>query len=148
MFKLIALIGAVAGGATYGIYESGYLDRDCDGGGCSISKPLPCCAEKPNPEGSAESCEGETSSCCSAKAKPFAAKTSCCSEEGADPTSLVSAKGVEKAATKAAAFCCPNPCLACVLIACDGCAECATCCGGDNAKGAVAGMAVVAAKVK
>lgn len=127
MFKVIALIGAVAGGATYGIYH--YGPNSCDGT-CPLSRKS-CCSDAPKPD---------PADCC-------ASHEPCCGDSAGCPTGFVSAKTTNKIGEKAA-LCCVNPCLACVLVACEACdnctAGCAACCDEANAKAAVAGPAAFA----
>jgi hypothetical protein len=75
MFKILALVGAIAGGATYGLYAHTDLFKQCDGSGCPLSassQPQPCCQESSVAK---PSCCEETSPCCEEKAACCASKT-------------------------------------------------------------------------
>lgn len=139
MFKVIALIGAVAGGATYGYYQYGY--EGCDGGTCPLSRKS-CCADAPQPAGD---CCASHDACCDDKVA--SAKASCCAESATCPTGFFTSAKTSKAAP-----CCANPCAACA-DGCDWCPiceiDCSGCCG-LTANAAVAGpaAAIVASKPK
>ena len=75
MFKILALVGAIAGGATYGLYAHTDLFKQCDGSGCPLTasaQPQPCCQESSVAK---PSCCEETSPCCEEKAACCASKT-------------------------------------------------------------------------
>lgn len=153
MFKIIALCGALVGGAAYGLYtQTDLLGGKCGGNGCPLASlkccegkdtATPSCCANPCPActpvcDGCPDCEAGCSTCCdSAKAvapAPRSAST-CCS------TTAVSAKSPCCATAPVSAkkaSCCANPCPDCVKAACDACPTCADCCGGA-AQAAVAG---------
>ena len=47
MFKIIALIGAIAGGATYGLYAHTDLFGSKCNGNCPLTGKKLCCSEEP-----------------------------------------------------------------------------------------------------
>jgi hypothetical protein len=133
MFKIAAVLGLVAGGAGYAVYE--YTDWF---GGCSGShtacvqqqqEPVksPCCqSQQDGSEASASCCEASAkvvvkSACCA---------RGCCAEVTTSPLAVK------------AALSCDNPCLAGVLVACELCAGSTN----ANAAAAVAGGAAVTVK--
>ena len=59
MFKIIALIGAIAGGATYGLYAHTDLFGGKCNGNCPLMGKKPCCSEEPK----------ATSACCGRRAR-------------------------------------------------------------------------------
>jgi hypothetical protein len=128
MFKILAIVGAIAGGTTYGLYAHTDLFKDCGGTNCPVSvaaEAKPCCQESSAPkpeccEPGASCCE-EKASCCSTKAT--AAKLPACCASKTLPVST--------------AACCANPCPQCAI-------ECSVCCG-DSAKAAIAGPAAIVA---
>ena len=113
MFKIVAVLGLVAGGAGYALYEHTDL-FGCKGGSCPLSK----------------------NSCCSQPAVTPACYSAGSGCDGSVPC-------CETAITTTVAACCADPCLACALVACEACAECADCCGTASATAAVAGPAAV-----
>jgi hypothetical protein len=127
MFKIIALCGAIAGGATYGLYtQTDVFGSKCGGDGCPLAALKSCCeSNEPSAEPKSPCCESGSAA---------TAPESCC---------------LSKASAKKAASCCANPCPECVKAACEACPTCADCCG-DGAKTAVAGSfaAVVSAPKK
>lgn len=158
MFKIIALIGAIAGGTTYGLYAHTDLFGDKCHGNCPLAaksccngnvNATPSCCVTPCPDcakGCDECCDVCDLCCGAATAVAVSTKTNgsagfpaCCS----DKTTLVSAK-------KAA--CCADPCPSCTPNCEACCPACPTVCGaccGVSAKAAVAGpAAVVAGAVK
>lgn len=102
MFKIIALVGAIAGGATYGLYaHTDLFGYKCDGSRCALVAKLPCCegdgptvysppcCDKPC-AACADGCDGcplceiDCSACCTAVATAIStgavnAKPDCCS---------------------------------------------------------------------
>ena len=143
MFKILAIVGAIAGGTTYGLYAHTDLFKECAGTNCPLSTAAeikPCCQESAAPK--TECCEpGE--SCCEEKA-------SCCSTKAAaaKPASCCASKTVPVSTAKAA--CCADPCPQCEIdcsVCCPACPTmCASCCG-DSAKAAIAGPAAIVAGV-
>jgi hypothetical protein len=172
MFKVIAILGAVAGGAGYGLYahtdlfnnETAPLTKKSCCQGKDATTATPSCCATPCPS-CADGCDGcplcevDCSACCGSAAsvaaaakKPeacCAAKKPCCETQEAccATTSPVSAR---VAKTKKAPSCCANPCAACA-DGCDWCplceVDCSACCG-LSANTAVAGPAAVAGVVK
>ena len=136
MFKIVAVLGLIAGGAGYATYE--YTDLfGCDNSAtCPLAKKAagetaaqPSCCEP------ASDCCEPTAACCEAPSKVAAMAKAGCTD------SCCSAKTTTVAAKVAA--CCDNPCVACALLACEACADCATCCGAASTPAAVAGVAAV-----
>lgn len=126
MFKMIALVGAIAGGATYGLYAHTGVFSKCSEGGCPLAAMKSCCEEsKPCCEKSEPCCDAEKGS----TAPVSVASASCCSIKASAPKPT----------------CCATPCPACAA-GCDGCpicaVDCSDCCGA-SAKTAVAGVAGV-----
>jgi hypothetical protein len=130
MFKIAAVLGLVAGGAGFAVYE--YTDWF---GGCSghtvcngSPEPVavqPCCQER---AGSGE----VVTECCEAPAK-VVARASCCAG---------CCEAAPSATAKLAASV-GNPHVAGALLACE---ACATHCDASGARAAVGGMAVVSTK--
>jgi hypothetical protein len=150
MFKIVALVGLLAGGAGYAAYE--YTDLfGCKGQTCSLSNnqqaAKPSCCDP-----GADCCEAGAACCDSAKA---AAKPAACCQTGDECCEVRAAccsapsRTVAVSAKKAA--CCANPCAACA-DGCDGCPiceiDCSGCCGAESAKIAVGGPAALAKPVK
>jgi hypothetical protein len=142
MFKILALVGAIAGGATYGLYShTDLFNNQCGGKGCPLTaaaETKPCCQDstdlKPSCcEPSAPCCE-ETASCCATKAAAAKSVASCCKSQ----TIPVSTK----------AACCTDPCPLCATACEVCCPACPTVCGaccGVSVKVAIAGPAGVVA---
>jgi hypothetical protein len=139
MFKIIALIGAIAGGATYGLYaHTDLFNKHCDGG-CPLSAqadPSPCCQNaQPKPDccqTGSECCEPQSPCCAAPKAN---VASSCCAS-----------KTIPVSTTKAA--CCADPCPQCAVdcsVCCPACPSvCGSCCG-LSTKAAIAGPAAIVA---
>jgi hypothetical protein len=132
MFKIAAVLGLVAGGAGYAVYEY----TDLFGSNCgSCSQSSQDCTITP---------VAVTPSCCETSTEGALAVSPCCS--AATKVSAVSpccaAKTNSIAANAALSF--HNPYLAVALIAREACAEGAQCCTSNNASAAVAGVAAVA----
>jgi hypothetical protein len=140
MFKLIALLGVVAGGAAYGLYsQTDLFGSKC--GTCSQAKKscceketltaLPPCCAVPCP-----SCAANCDDCCDICDVCCGAAVQLSSGVAiAKPEACCAAKATTvQVATKAAA-CCVGLCAACGT-ACDGCAlcafDCGACCGVDK----------------
>ena len=102
MFKILALVGAIAGGTTYGLYaHTDLFDKKCGGPGCPLTtsagvqpdaKPLcceptaPCCEEHPPCcSTKAAAAKPAAAPCCASKTIPVSAKAACC----ADPCPIV-----------------------------------------------------------
>lgn len=144
MFKIIALVGAIAGGTSYGLYaHTDLFGSHC--GNCSLSAKKSCCnadspALPPCCE-SGEDCCSPGAACCEIGSAISAGTT------GSGAPSCCSAKTQPISAAKAS--CCANPCPACA-VACDNCpicqVDCSGCCG-LSAKAAVAGPAAALAGV-
>ena len=138
MFKIAAVLGLVAGGAGYAVYEYtdlfGCNDHSCPLGGKS------CCLDQqksvtPECYQQNASCCEESGSCCesgsrvSAIVKGAAASSSCCAAKSHSvPTQL--------------AACAGTPAAVSANLACEECADCGACCSGSNAKAAIAGAAM------
>lgn len=123
MFKILALCGAIAGGATYGLYAHTDLFK-CDGG-CplagkkvssdSSSAVLPPCCQR------VDDCCESGDVCCALGTAVSAGMT------GSKTDSCCSLSKVSVA--KKTAPCCTDPCPACAN-GCDGCPICGgDCCG-------------------
>ena len=128
MFKILAIVGAIAGGTTYGLYAHTDLFKQCSGTNCPLSTAAeikPCCQESAAPK--TECCE-PGASCCEEKA-------SCCSTKAA--AAKLPACCASKTLPVSTAACCANPCPQCAI-------ECSVCCG-DSAKAAIAGPAAIVA---
>jgi hypothetical protein len=136
MFKIIALVGMLAGGAGYAAYE--YTDLfGCKGKTCPLSNTQQPVAATPSCcQPGADCCEVSASCCDAGSTAKVVAKTTGCTDSCCSP------KTTTTAATKVVA-CCAHPCIACALLACEACADCAACCGATNAKAAVAGPAAL-----
>src|SRR5262245_43440055 len=137
MFKILALVGAIAGGATYGLYAHTDLFK-CTGNGCQLSasaEPKPCCQTYPE---ASPSCSEKSSSCCEEVSPCCAAKT--LAVAGVAPA--CASQTIPVSVTKSA--CCPAPCDECVKAACTGCDACSTCCS-VSAKAAIGGSAAFVA---
>jgi hypothetical protein len=170
MFKMIAILGLVAGGAGYGLYAHTDL-FDCNGGSCSVAKKqccsqgvsptavTPSCCATPCPgcETGCPDCCDDCGDCCGVTSAVSAAakkpEASCCSAKKAccevqDVCCVASTLASVKVAKKAS--CCANPCAACA-DGCDWCplceVDCSACCG-LSANAAVAGPAAVAGVTK
>jgi hypothetical protein len=166
MLKVLALAGAIAGGAVYGLYE--YTDvfcTHCDSNKtCSLVAKTSCCDLK-----------GALPSCCSEQHECCASNIGCCDSNalgsvagtlaisamvGHRATSSVAKANCDTtspccAGTKAAvakkSSCCADPCPQCV-VACEVCCPvgpivCGDCCS-VSAKTAVGGAAAVATTLK
>ena len=175
MFKIIALVAAIAGGATYGLYaHTNLLGKKCDGScplanrsccdGASTESPStespntgsasaasPSCCVIPCPACSAgcEKCCDICELCCSGAQ---AVSAGAAGAAGAKPEACCSVKASTKVSAKKAG-CCADPCPLCA-VACEECCPacpvvCGACCG-VSAKAAVAGpaAAVVAGVTK
>jgi len=141
MFKIMAVVGLVAGGAAFGVYHHTELYQCsshtcstapkpcCTGDSTDLVVPQPCCADLDlsNPEVAALA-TAKVESCCSKKVK------SCC-DAG---ETLASAKPNTVAAQ--VALCCGSPSLVGVALAC---ADYAMCCDSASANAAVAGPAAL-----
>jgi hypothetical protein len=83
MFKILALVGAIAGGATYGLYAHTDLFK-CGGGDCPLSvsaETKPCCQTSNEAAPSCcekiSTCSEEASPCCAAKTLAAAGVAPC-----------------------------------------------------------------------
>src|SRR5262245_49167919 len=134
MFKVIALVGAIAGGTTYGLYaHTDLFDKKCNkcDGSCPLAVQKPCCGgdavksppccANPCPKCAdgcefCELCATDCAKCCgTASAGAASPKPACCAAK----TAAVSAKKPT---------CCATPCPGCA-DGCDGCPLCAIDCG-------------------
>lgn len=120
MFKVIALVGAIAGGATYGLYsQTDIFGGKCNGGACSLEAKKSCCEGK----------EATTPSCCATPC-PACAKGCdeccevcevCCAEGKAVTATASAPKADACCATKVSAVkaspCCAEPCGECTIEA-------------------------------
>jgi hypothetical protein len=123
MFKIVAVLGLVAGGAGYAVYE--YTDLfGCNGSATCPQAKQPCCTQQPV---TPECCELQAS--CESE-KVAAVKKPCCASCCEEKTTTAAAK---------LAASCADPHLAGALIACEACAEY----GASNATAAVAGVAAL-----
>jgi hypothetical protein len=130
MFKIIAVVGVLAGAGGYAAYE--YNLFGCkDEGGCPLSKK-PCCSPEPEPVAVAPASFPEPVDCCAGMA--------CCESKPTRGAACCSAKTT--VATKVA-VCCADPSIASALVAGEVCAAIAIATASDtvSAKAAVAGMA-------
>lgn len=143
MFKILAIVGALAGGTTYGLYaHTDMFKKEC--GKCPLSAAAeikPCCQETATPKADCcepgEWCCEENAPCCSTKLAAAKATSSCC----ASKTSPVSAKSA----------CCTDPCPLCETECAVCCPSCPTACGSCcdvSAKVAIAGPAAIIAAAR
>lgn len=164
MFKIVALIAAVAGGAAYGLYAHTDVfqcaSTSTAGGSCCKDKTAvavpPCCAAaEPCCETGDPCCSGsaavaaKTEACCAAKKACCEVGDVCCDSAKAAAAGAVTLPISVKVKKPS---CCANPCAACA-DGCDVCpicaVDCSACCGAAAAKTAVAGpAAAVAVKSK
>jgi hypothetical protein len=128
MFKIAAVLGLVAGGAGFAVYEYTDWFGGCSGHKACCVQPQPVAVTPPCCQPQTDCCE-VTASCCEAPAK-VVVKTACC------PACCEAAPS----ATAKLAAACENPHIAGALIACE---ACATRCDVSGARAAVAGAAVV-----
>jgi hypothetical protein len=131
MFKIAAVLGLVAGGAGFAVYEYTDLFGDCSGphGTCAV-QPQPVSATPSCCQPKADCCE-EAASCCEAKTTKVAVKASCCAGCCAEATPSAAAR-------LAAAL--GDPHVAGALLACE---ACVTSRDASGATAAVAGGAAV-----
>jgi hypothetical protein len=150
MFKVIALVGALAGGAAYGVYShTDYFGDNCPFGGkkcCqtgATEAASPSCCATPCP-----ACSKGCDECCDVCDLCCGAATSVISATSPEPQAGCPAcAGLKVSATRTAkAACCADPCPLCATSCETCCPACPTVCGaccGTSAKAAVAGPAAV-----
>src|SRR5262249_54891770 len=118
MFKMVALLGLVAGGAGYGLYT--HTDLFCckGGHGCCLLPNKPCCDDAATP----------SPSCCTAGSECCDASAECCLTDKHATAASKTASGA-KAKSCCGDVCCPA-CPACCSDCCGEvcCPVCPACC--------------------